>query len=353
MKIHISKTVGAIAGSMVVSALMAGCGGGPAGSADEVSLRFADGLPESHYLSKEFVQVFISEAEDIAAQGGHDLTIEHFPDSQLGDTADQVDNMGSGVFDGGLVASAYNTDQMPASDAFNLPTMSDDASVLTTAYDNVLADPDSEIVRRDFAENGTVAIAGAVAPIYELALSSGIDALSSIKGKKVRVSGGVQTDMVDALGGAPVSMSTAEQYESLERGVIDGGVFNTVSMVDNRTAEVLDAFTTNADLGAFSSALSMSSARWDGLPEWAQDALIEAGQVASEHFASVVTGLDKDSIETLQADFDMTAVELSDDDLASIQQTLGSLPEKWAAAASGFDGEAALDEARTAIEGAR
>lgn len=334
--------------SIAILISLAGCGRATEESSG-ISVRFSDGLPPTHYLSKNFSQVFIAKSEAWAREHGHSLTVEHFPSGQLGDFPDQIDNMNNGVFDSGLVASAYNTDQMPASDVFNLSDMADDSETLTKAYYAVIRDRNSVVYQRDFAQNTMVPLATAVAPTYQLALTSDITGIDSFDNKRIRSSGGVQNDVIRALGGIPVSMSLAEQYESLERGVLDGGVFNTPSMVDNKTGEVLTSFTPNADAGSFGCALALSEQRWNQLPDWARQALVEGGRAASMTYAKRTDGLGAAATETLEKDLHVKPVRLSSEQQAALSHELRNVSGNWASHNDSFDGRTALREARRAI----
>ena len=349
-----TKIGGAVlAGALAASTAACSSGGaGTASGGEQVTVRFADTLPESHFISKDFSQRFIETAEGLAEGEGHQLEIDFYPDGQLGDPPDQIDNMRNGVFDMALVAPSYGPDQMPAGDVFNLPFMADTAEEIALAYYDQMQDSESTIYQRDFDQNAIEPLAAFALPLYQMAMTSEITGIDSIRGKKIRSGGGAQNDIIKALGGSPVTLTTAEQYEGLQRGIIDGGIFNTPSMIDNKTGEVLKSFTTNAKLGGFDGGLAISQEAWSGLPEWAQEILTEAGRDATEHFAGMVDELGEQANQTLVDEYGLTAMELPPNELERLQAELTPVRDTWAESVQGrgVDGQQVLAEAEAAIE---
>lgn len=347
-----ARRIAALVG--ILAFVAAGCGGGGGSGAqqDSATIRLSDSLPETHFISKDFSQKFLSEAKAAAKANSCDLKIEFFPDGQLGEPADQIDNMTNNVFDMGLVASPYDPDKMPLGDVFNLPFLSDSAGSLAMAYFAQMQDEKSAIYKRDFKDNKLVPVAAFALPLYQVALTSKFTSLDALKGKRIRSGGGVQNDIIEALGGTPVTLTTSEQYEGLQRGIIDGGIFNTPAMRDNKTAEVLSHFTSNASLGGFNGGLAISESTWSSLPDCAKDVLTEAGVAATEHFADMIDELGKEAAKQLVDDYDLTDVALSDSELGELRETLAPVKQKWVkeVASRKADGALALKEAESTLK---
>lgn len=345
------KLAVALAATGVMMTATACAGGGQSGGNDEVTIRFADTLPKSHFISMNHSQRFIKTAEALAKERGHKLTVEFFPDGQLGAPADQIDNMQNGVFDMGLVAPSYARDQMPAGDVFNLPRMADSAGTVANAYYGLMQNEESELYARDFRANKLHPLSAFALPLYQIAMTSEIQGIESLKGKKLRSGGGSQNAIIKALGGIPVTMTTSEQYQGLQRGILDGGIFNTPSMIDNKTGEVLTSFTTNADVAGFVGGLAISESTWDGLPGWAKDVLAQAGEDATTHFAGMVDQLGKKAQKTLASEYGMKAVELSDSELHELERLLEPVKQQWVnKSGDNFNRAEVMKEAQAAIE---
>jgi TRAP-type C4-dicarboxylate transport system substrate-binding protein len=65
-----------------------------------------------------------------------------------------------------------------------------------------------------------------------------IASINDIKGRKVRVQGTSQADLVRAFGGSPVTISLGEVVPALEKGVVDCGITGTMSAYKAKWTEV-------------------------------------------------------------------------------------------------------------------
>lgn len=67
--------------------------------------------------------------------------------------------------------------------------------------------------------------------------------LEDFKGKRIRGYGEISTEILKALGGAPVFLSVGEVYMALQRGTIDGVLTSTCSVYERKFYEVVKYFT--------------------------------------------------------------------------------------------------------------
>ncbi len=65
-----------------------------------------------------------------------------------------------------------------------------------------------------------------------------VDTYDAISGLKIRSGGGSMTDYIEACGATPMTISTSELYESLEKGLVDGSVSNGSQMASWNLSEV-------------------------------------------------------------------------------------------------------------------
>lgn len=109
-----------------------------------------------------------------------------------------------------------------------------------------------------------------------------VDSIDDLAGMKLRVSTDpVMTGMVNALGANPTVVSFGELYSALQTGVVDGAEQPIANYKSNAFQEVapnmiLDGHT----LGAIQ--VVITDEAWDGLTENQQNAMMEAGEYASQ-----------------------------------------------------------------------
>lgn len=315
---------------------------------EAVTLRLANGLSAGNQATVNWVEPFIEKAEEL---GQGSLTIEHFPDGQLGGFEDAVTVLQTGVTEISLVAPPYATGQMPLSNVLNLPGLGD-FETLTWAYYDLMTDEDSLIYQTDFARNDVVPLAAGSTPAYQLVtVDTPITGPNALDGLLVRSSGGALDLVVRALGGEPVAVTSGEQYQALERGTVDAGIFNYPALLSASLHEVTNHGTLNANVGAFNFALGISADAWNELPTWAQEVLIEAGRYATESRIETLKEEDEAILQELR-DSGFTFYEFDDAQLAELSQMLESVSADWVETVTAEDYPAAeaLAEARAAVD---
>ncbi|ALJ18886.1 TRAP transporter substrate-binding protein DctP [Microbacterium sp. No. 7] len=125
------------------------------------------------------------------------------------------------------------------------------------------------------------------------------DTLAALQGGQIAVSGRVKSAEARALGMEPVSMSYQEQYEGLERGVIDCALSgpqaaNTGGIIEVAPHVVMDAPST---FSFTASTLLVAQRVWDELPLVARQLLFDllptyiAGTIA-QNYATIKVALD-------------------------------------------------------------
>jgi len=100
-----------------------------------------------------------------------------------------------------------------------------------------------------------------------------IKVLEDFKGMKLRMTGGMATDMMKLLGGVPVMFPMPESYLSLDKGVIDGMAAPGEAITGFRLYEIAKYYTM-APTTCVSQQLIMNKKTWDGFPPDIQQAIM-------------------------------------------------------------------------------
>jgi TRAP-type C4-dicarboxylate transport system substrate-binding protein len=102
-----------------------------------------------------------------------------------------------------------------------------------------------------------------------------------VKGLRVRSFGLDTTEFLHNIGASPVSMSSQEIYQAMQRGTIDGYVTGPSSVLSRSLHEV-SKYGTNIALNRIPFIASANTSWWNGLPEDVQSAIREASAVAQK-----------------------------------------------------------------------
>lgn len=103
-----------------------------------------------------------------------------------------------------------------------------------------------------------------------------------LSGKLVRTAGPWQGAVMEAWGGTPVTMGTAELYTALQNKTVDCAL-QVYNLVDSLKLAEVAPYIYRLDFGANFNAVNMNQQAWDSLSEEDQQILLEAGIAARDY----------------------------------------------------------------------
>lgn len=188
---------------------------GAAGAANAQTLRFAHAAPESD-LQQDLAEFF---AEEVESRTDGDVSVQIFPNGQLGDDSGMIDGARSGIVDIVMVGLNNFSGLMPESAAFTLPFMFPNREAAYAVLDGEVGQgvldqfEDFELKGLGYPENGFRNMTNDRGPI---------STPEDVNGLRMRVNSSIAlNDMFQMLGAAPQQIPVAELYTALETGVVD------------------------------------------------------------------------------------------------------------------------------------
>jgi TRAP-type C4-dicarboxylate transport system substrate-binding protein len=133
--------------------------------------------------------------------------------------------MSSGVIEMGSAILGYLASDDPSIEAVDMAGMNADVAAARRVTD--AAKPMLEKLLRD--KFGVKLLAVGTYPAQVAYCNGEIKGLADLKGKKVRVGGRSQAELIEALGGAPVTMAFGEVVPALQNKVVDCALTGTLS----------------------------------------------------------------------------------------------------------------------------
>ncbi|MBK8454274.1 MAG: TRAP transporter substrate-binding protein [Thiofilum sp.] len=181
----------------------------------EQVIRVGSWLPPQHTMNKDVLPTWGKWIEE-ATEGRVKLKIE-FPG---GDPKALLDQVQDGTYEAAWTFHGYYPGRFKLTKAVELPGMENGAEAASMAHWRVF--------EKYFAKAGEhegVAVMGLFthAP-GQIHLAKPIEKLADLKGKKLRIGGGVQTDIGNKLGIEGVAAPASKVYELLSQGVADGAM---------------------------------------------------------------------------------------------------------------------------------
>jgi len=185
----------------------------PAGA--QLVLNASSSAPPAHPLTAGMLVPFCADLETVTAGRVKCKVLPRAPVA----AAQTLDGVREGVMDLSFITHGYTPGRFALTDAAELPFMGDTAEVTSVAFQRIHermlagANEHRDVVLLSVFTHGP-------GQIYNTRRS--ITTLADLQGLKIRVGGGVASDVAKKLGAVPMLKSATESYELLSSGIADG-----------------------------------------------------------------------------------------------------------------------------------
>lgn len=261
-------------------------------------------------------------------------------DLRVGETIanfiNSYDRVTSDIIQIGWIIPGLVGGRFPLSDVASLPFIADDnvacSAALAKLYDSGLLDDEfKDIMPLWF---------GCLTPSY-LHWGKEPASLDDLSGQKVRVNGKVPGQVVQLLGGAPISLTGGEMYEAVKRGTIDAIATSWPGFAPYKLVEVTN-FHLEVPLGVTPSFHFMSRAKFKSLSKAAQDVILaNAGEARSREMGAFIVGEGNRAREGVVA-AGQKIVKLAPEKLADWKKRTDAVVADWAKSRNNGDKAVAM-----------
>ena len=146
-----------------------------------------------------------------------------------------------------------------------------------------------------------------------------VSKLEDVKGLKLRGFGGLGDAFLGELGASVVKIASAETYEGLQRGIVDGAIRNTVSLKDLKEYEVMK-YVLYPPFYTGCTGTWISEKKWNTIPKHLQTVIEEVAVALEEEARKYYDDMDKANLKEVQEKHGVKIVYLSDSDIAKIEE---------------------------------
>ncbi|OQY12347.1 MAG: C4-dicarboxylate ABC transporter substrate-binding protein [Desulfobacteraceae bacterium 4572_19] len=185
------------------------------GTAKEIKLTYSNFFPPTHIQSK----LAESWCKEVEKRTNGQVKIEYYPAGTLTKAKQCYDGVVEGLSDIGFSVLAYSRGRFPVLAAVDLPlgyTSGLEATKVANAvYDKFTPKAFNDTQVMYFHAHGPGLVFTSKKPVRKI---------EDMKGLKLRATGN-SAKVVKALGGTPVAMSMPETYQSIQKGVVGGGLY--------------------------------------------------------------------------------------------------------------------------------
>ncbi len=165
-------------------------------------------------------------------------------------------------------------------------------------------------------------------PFYLMTRKS-ISKLEDVRGLKLRGFGGLGDVLLGELGVSVVRIASAETYEGLQRGIVDGALRNTISLKELKEYEVMKYILYPPIYAAYGG-IWISEKKWNTIPKNLQTMMKEVMVVTEEEARKYFDDMDKANLKEMYEKHGMKVVNLSESDIARIGEVrTGAAIKDW------------------------
>lgn len=292
------------------------------GPVDAKELKFANFASPKSTLARAVIMPWINRVNPMLK--GTDLQIKGYMGGSLGrNPAKQLKLVRDGVADFGFITLSYAPSLFSDSTVIELPFLT------RNGHDGSLAHwrLSQKIKLKGYDKVKWIALSAL--PPYLIHMVKPIKGLDSLKNKKIRGAGRLQTRLLKSLGATPVHGTIVRSAESLSRGTWDGmlGDWNAITVFRGykfAKHHLMFPFT------AVSLGLGMNVKVYDGLPAKARRVIDETtGEGLSEHWGKSWDRATIRMLKIVNADKGQVMVKPSAADAARMRKALKPITADW------------------------
>jgi len=304
-------------------------------------LRFAYYLNPTHTYAAAAFEPF---AKEVASATDGRIQINTFPSGQLGKSDASIRLLQTGIADIAFVATPYHGEELTLSQFYNLP-LGLKGSELAPIYWRAVHEPGK--IKEELQKLGLRVLLVVANPSYELqSKSKKYMALADLKGQKIRIPGPAYAEFLKDIGAIPTEIASTEQYEAIERNLIDATIYTISSWSGFKLNEVLHTTTTNLNIVSAVLTVAMNERKFAALDSKDQEILVDLGRKYSEEGQKAIEREATNAMKRYVEEDSLQTYKWSDEEVEKLDGYLSEIREHWVADAKskGYDSGALVEE---------
>lgn len=281
--------------------------------------------PPKHYLNRT-----MEDWEKLVTQySGGRIKFQHYPSQQLFKAAESLTATGRGSLDLVQSTPSYYAGEVAIGETGSLPAN------FPQGYEDVYQlwwnTSMGQIIDKVYRERSNVTVISPWAVTGQCLImreGKAVRTLEDVRDKKIRTSGGMLTEIIKVLGGAPVMMIAGEVYTGMRQGVVDGAMLPLYTLDSYKLKEVAASYTYPKLTDAGVVMLYMNLDRWNELPPDLQKAMIDASKEEGKRVADYLNENDLKMFQ-LAKEQNIERIELSASDVKAYRNLTDKLWDRW------------------------
>jgi TRAP-type C4-dicarboxylate transport system substrate-binding protein len=243
--------------SIFVVALVIFAGGVVQAAEKVIKLRYSDMFPPAHKMS----QLAVEWCKEVEKRTNGKVTISYFSAGTLTPSAQTYGAVVSGIADIGQSAVAFFPGRFPLTEVFSRPvgfTSGQQATMAVYQFQR-------KFQPKEWADTKVMFLHGSAPQIIHT--KKAIASIKDVKGLRLKANA-ENAPSVSAVGAVPVTLTTGDTYDALQKGMVDGMMFPYESLKGWKFADHIKYTLENyAVAGAAPCFVVMNKNKWNSLPK--------------------------------------------------------------------------------------
>jgi TRAP-type C4-dicarboxylate transport system substrate-binding protein len=270
-------------------------------------------------------QLFQPWADRVNAQAGGSITVEPRAGTILANFGNVFGRVQDDVVQIGWALHGVIAGRFPLSEVGVLPFIANNAREASIAYWRLYK---SGVLDAEYGD--TIPLMFGLGGPFYIHFVKPPNSLTDLSGVKLSASSKAQSEIAQRLGATPISTTTNDLYESLQRGMINGALISWGAFNAYKLGEVTN-FHVEVPLGMTPGMIFMSRKKYDALPPAARKAIEDnSGEIGSRGWGRYLESLTNDQREIQKNDSKRKVVTLTPEQEAQWRRALEPLAEAWA-----------------------
>ncbi len=291
-------------------------------AADPMTLKLPIGSP---LTSPVFLRATKPWVDEINKKGEGIFHVQVFPPGSLNNPRNVYDRLVTSVYELAYGIHGPIAGKFPKTSVAELPFLAKESTHASVAFWNLIPD---KVIADEYAKVHPLALF--IYPQNQLHFNREVHNLNDLKGIKVSAQSRVQADIVNALGGTPITLAPPEVYEAGQRGMINGIVMAWTGVLQFKVEEVthyhLETF-----MGSLTGFVLMNQGAYDRLPQKGKDIFDSTtGAALSQRYGVALDGIAKYQRATVAKMKGQTIAELTPEQHAKWEKLIQPVFDHWA-----------------------
>lgn len=260
--------------------------------------------------------------------GAHEIEI--FWGGSVAAVGEAPEAIANGVGDMGDIVTPYFPDQLPINNAigFFIPQPMDSREVGAAMEDWHATHPQFS---EEMTSQNLQAVAFRPLESYGLLCKDPVSSMADLSGKRIRSYGFAYPALIEAMGATPVSITTSDTYEAMERSIVDCTPIGPALARGFKYDEVAKNYIEVPFGASFGHIIAMNLDSYNGMDDETRAIVDQLGKDYLQEYSDMLEEAETSAREAWKGDLGVTVTAFSEDELTGLVDDEGvqAVREEW------------------------